>query len=325
MNQSFLRRILGAALAAAALAGGGAQAQSYPSQPVRIIVGFAAGGATDQIARLLAKELQGTLGQPFVVENRPGAGGNLAHTAVARAPADGHTLLFTSAPLTINPSIYKDLPYDARKDFSPVTLVATVPSVLLVPSSSKLRSVGDLVREAKERPGRLNYGSAGNGTPQHLAMELLKSLAGLDIVHVAYKGGAPAVADLIAGQTDLMFAAFPEAVGHMQSGRLRALGISTPERFDRAPDLPTIAEAGVTGFEAVGWQGLLGPAGMPPATVEKLHAAVAEAMARPELKSRLQNMGLHVSGAGPAEFRRFMEREIEKWKEVATRAGARVE
>lgn len=327
MYRAFLKAIFAPALVGALLITGAANtlAQSYPTQPVRIIVGFAAGGATDQIARLLAQRLQAKWGQPFVVENRPGAGGNIAHTAVARAEADGYTLLFTSAPLTINPSIYKDLPYDSRKDFAPVTLVATVPSVLLVPASSELKTVDDLLLKAKNNPDKLNYGSAGNGTPQHLAMELLKSMAGLSIVHVPYKGGAPAVADLIAGQVDLMFAAFPEAAPHMAAGRLRGLAISTAQRFPRAPDLPTVAESGVPGFEAVGWQGMLAPAGTPPAIVQMLHSAVAEAMQEPELNNRLREMGLHVSGAGPADFRTFIDQEIGKWRDVAQRAGARVD
>jgi tripartite-type tricarboxylate transporter receptor subunit TctC len=326
MSVLLSRRFVAAFLIACGmLIAGAAPAQEYPVRPVKIIVGFAPGGATDQIARLLAKNLQAKWDQPFVVENRSGAGGNIAHDAVAKAPADGYTLLFTSAPLTINPSLYKNLPYDPIRDFAPVTLVATVPSLLLVPASSKLHGTADLLAFARAHPGQLNYGSAGNGTPQHLAMELLKSLAGISIVHIPYKGGAPAVADLVAGQTDLMFAAFPEAIPYVKSGRLRALGISTSKRFSLMPELPTIAESGVPGFQAVGWQGLLAPAATPKPIVEQLNAAIAEALAGIELRDRLEAMGLDLSGIGPAPFRAFMLDEIDKWSKVVAQSGARID
>lgn len=300
-------------------------AQDYPQRPVKIVVGFAPGGATDIIARLIARNLQEKWSQPFVVENRPGAGGNIAHEAVAKAPGDGYTLLFTSAPLTINPSLYRKLGYDSIRDFTPVTLVATVPSLMLVPANSEIRTMKDFLATARANPGKLDYGSAGNGTPQHLAMELLKSMAGISLVHIPYKGGAPAVADLIAGQTHTMFAAFPEAAPQVQGGRLRALAISADKRSPRMPDLPTVAESGVPGFVAVGWQGLLAPAATPPAVVQALHAAVAEAMARPAVRAQLDAMGIEVSGDGPDAFKAFIGREVQKWAKVVERSGARVD
>jgi tripartite-type tricarboxylate transporter receptor subunit TctC len=321
-----MKRLVGIVLACVAIFSAGvANAQEYPTKTVRILVGFAPGGATDILARLVAKSLGEQWNQPVIVENRPGAGGNLAHEAVAKAAGDGYTLLFTSAPLTINPSLYKKLSYDTNRDFSPVTLLATVPSLLLVPADSKMTSFGEFIRYAKANPGRLNYGSAGNGTPQHLAMELLKSMASLHLVHIPYKGGAPAVADLIAGQTDAMFAAFPEAAPHVKSGRLRALAISAGKRSALMPDLPTVAEAGVNTFEAIGWQGLLAPAATPQPIVDKIHLSIAQALKQPEFRARIDAMGIELSGAGPQEFKRFIGVEVTKWAGVVARSGARVD
>ncbi|HVL56398.1 MAG TPA: tripartite tricarboxylate transporter substrate binding protein [Burkholderiaceae bacterium] len=323
-----MKRLLGILLLSAfvlAHAPARAQAQEYPSKTVRILVGFAPGGATDILARLVAKHLSEQWSQPVIVENRPGAGGNIAHEAVAKAEPDGHTLLFTSAPLTINPSLYRNLPYDTVRDFAPVTLVATVPSLLLVPSASKITTFDEFVRHVRAKPGSLNYGSAGNGTPQHLAMELLKSMADLRIVHIPYKGGAPAVADLISGQTDVMFAAFPEAAPHVRANRLKALAISASKRSPLMPDLPTVAESGVRGFEAVGWQGLLAPAATPRPVVEKIHQTLARGLAQPELRSRIDAMGIEFSGAGPQPYQRFIRDEVAKWAKVVEQSGARID
>ncbi|MEO6270043.1 MAG: tripartite tricarboxylate transporter substrate binding protein [Lautropia sp.] len=292
---------------------------------MRIIVGFSPGGATDQIARLLAKDLSEIWSQPVVVENRPGASGNIAHGLVAHSPGNGYTLLFTSAPLTISPSLYRNLDYDALRDFKPVMLVAIVPSLLLVPAASPLKSFEDLMKHAGSHPGRLSYASAGNGTPQHLAMELLKAKTGLRIVHVPYNGGAPAIAGLIGGQTDLMFAALPEAAPQVASGRLRALAISSLERSELLPDLPTVSEAGVTGFNAVGWQGILAPGDTPRHVVMRIHAALNNVLARAETRSRIKALGLRISGAGPRQFHEFLAGELLKWADVVKRSGARVD
>ncbi len=302
-----------------------AHAAGYPEKGARIIVGFPPGGVTDTIARMVGKILSDTWSQPFVVENRPGASGNIAHEMVAKAPGDGYTLLFTSAPLAINPSLYRNLPYDALRDFKPITLVATVPSLLLVPANSKIVRFPEFVSFLRANPGRLTYGSGGNGTPQHLAMEMLKSAANLRIVHIPYKGGAPAVTDLIGGQTDVMFAAFPEVVQHVNGGRLRALAISSPARSRVMPSVPTVAESGFPGFEAIGWQGLLAPASTPPDLIERLQAAVAAGLAPAEIRARIEAMGIEFSGAGPAEFQAFLAREVPKWKEVVAKSGARID
>ncbi len=312
-------------IAASSVAAAPAPGPDYPDRAVRIIVGFSPGGATDQLARLLAKDLQEIWNQPVVVDNRPGASGNIAHGLVARSPGDGHTLLFTSAPLTINPSLYRGLDYDALRDFRPVMLVAIVPSLLLVPAASPLKSFGDLLTHAGSHPGRLSYASAGNGTPQHLAMELLKARTDLRIVHVPYSGGAPAVVGLIGGQTDLMFAALPEAAPHVASGRLRVLAISSLERSELMPDVPTVSEAGVTGFNAVGWQGLLAPGDTPHHVVTRIHAALANALARAGTRARIEALGLRISGEGPGRFHDFLAVELTKWADVVKRSGARVD
>jgi tripartite-type tricarboxylate transporter receptor subunit TctC len=322
-----IKRIITTAILALGLAfgTGPGHAAAYPEKPVRIVVGFAAGGATDALARMVAKSLNEAWGQAVVVENRPGAGGNIAHELVARAPGDGYTLLFTSAPLAINPSLYANLGYDTLKDFRPITLVATVPSLLLVPSASSMHSFGDFLAYTRANPAKLSYGSAGNGTPQHLAMELLKSMARLHIVHVPYKGGAPAVADLIGGQTDVMFAAFPEAAPHLKGGRLRALAISSPTRSKLLPATPTVAEGGVAGFEAIGWQGLLAPGTTPPELVKKIHDATVAALALPENRARIDAMGIEYSGEGPGGFQAFLSREVPKWAKVVKQSGARID
>ncbi len=333
--KGLIGRILGAGLSALALSAlaaalsatvtGPARAADYPVKTIRVVVGFPAGGATDGLARLVAQHLNDAWGQPVVVENRPGAGGNIAHEMVARSPGDGYTLLFTSAPFAIGPSLYRNLGYDALKDFKPVTLVATVPSLLLVPANSPMQSFGDFAAYAKSNPGKLTYASPGNGTPQHLAMELLKSMASLNIVHVPYKGGAPAIADLIGAQTDVMFAASPEGVPHMNGGRLRALAISSPDRSKALPAVPTVAESGVAGFETIGWQGLLAPGTTPPDIVERIHAALAAALAQPETRSRIDAMGIEFSGQGPAAFQAFLGREVPKWADVVKKSGAKID
>lgn len=302
-----------------------ARAADFPDKPVRIIVGFAAGGLTDRLARLVAQQLSDAWTQTVIVENRPGASGNIGHEAVARASGDGHTLLFTSGSFSINPSLYKSLNYDIFSDFRPVTLVATVPSLLLVPAASPIQSFDAFITAAKSRPGQLTYGSAGNGSPQHLAMELLKVSAGLHVVHVPYKGGAPAIADLIGGQTDMMFAALPEATPHVKGNRLRALAISSPRRSTLLPAVPTVAEGGIRDFEAVGWQGLLAPGSTPRRLVEQIHGALSQALARPEIRSQFDAMGIELSGQGPAEFGNFLGSEVKKWAAVVQRSGARID
>jgi tripartite-type tricarboxylate transporter receptor subunit TctC len=323
-----LRGLFVAGLTASMLLGvqpGQARAAGFPNGTVKIVVPFAPGGLTDVLARLMARQLSDRWGQPVVVENRPGASGNIGHEQVARSPGDGHTLLYTSGSFSINPSLYRNLNYDVFKDFKPVALVATVPSVLLVPAGSPIQTFEQFVTYAKGHPGKLSYGSAGNGSPQHLAMELLKSMAKLHIVHIPYKGGAPAIADLIGAQTDVMFAALPEATPHVKSGRLRALAISSPERSAVLPQVPTVAEGGVVGFEAIGWQGLLAPGTTPPDVVGQISDAMQKALAQTETRARIDAMGIQLSGVGPAEFGSFLAREVQKWAGVVKQSGARVD
>lgn len=306
---------------------------SWPAKPVRIVVPFAAGGTTDILARAIAPELQRAFGQPFVVDNKPGAGGNNGAAEVAKAPNDGHTLLMgTVGTHAINPSLYPKMPYDHVKDFAPVALVAGVPNVLVLnPAAAakyNVNTVADLTRAAKANPGRLNVASSGNGTSIHLAAELYKSMTGTFMLHLPYRGSGPALIDLLAGNTDLMFDNLPSALPHIKSGRLKALAVTSAQRSAALPDLPTVAEAGgpaLKGYEASSWFGLLAPAGTPADIVSRLAVEVAKALTTPALKERLQAQGAIPSGIGPAEFARFIAAETKKWAAVVQASGAKVD
>jgi tripartite-type tricarboxylate transporter receptor subunit TctC len=300
---------------------------------VRIVVPFAAGGTTDILARAIAPELQRVFGQPFVVDNKPGAGGNNGSAEVAKAAADGYTLLMgTVGTHAINPSLYPKMPYDAVKDFAPVTLVAGVPNVLVFnPESAqkyKVNSVVDLIRAAKANPGKLNVASSGNGTSIHLAAELFKSLTGTFMLHLPYRGSGPALIDLMAGNVDLMFDNLPSAMPHIKSGKLKALAVTSGVRSAALPDLPTIAEAGgslLRNYEASSWFGLLAPAGTPADIVNRVQQETAKAMATPAIKERLQSQGAIPSGMSPAEFAKFIDAETKKWAVVVKASGAKVD
>ena len=306
---------------------------AWPSKPVRIVVPFAAGGTTDILARAIAPELQRVFGQPFVVDNKPGAGGNNGSAEVAKAAADGYTLLMgTVGTHAINPSLYPKMPYDAVKDFAPVTLVAGVPNVLVFnPESAqkyKVNSVVDLIRAAKANPGKLNVASSGNGTSIHLAAELFKSLTGTFMLHLPYRGSGPALIDLMAGNVDLMFDNLPSAMPHIKSGKLKALAVTSGVRSAALPDLPTIAEAGgslLRNYEASSWFGLLAPAGTPADIVNRVQQETAKAMATPAIKERLQSQGAIPSGMSPAEFAKFIDAETKKWAVVVKASGAKVD
>ena len=324
-------------LAAAALAPGlapSAAAQStWPSKAVRIVVPFAAGGTTDILARALAPELQKAFGQPFVVDNKPGAGGNNGAAEVAKAAPDGYTLLMgTVGTHAINAALYPKMPFDHVKDFQPVTLVAGVPNVLVLNPASAQRygvsSVADLVKAAKANPGRMNMASSGNGTSIHLAGELFKTMTGSFMVHFPYRGSGPALIDLIGGNMDLMFDNLPSAMPHIKSGRLKALAVTSATRSAAMPELPTIAEAGGTvlkGYEASSWFGLLAPAGTPMDIVNRIQQETAKAMATPALKERLQAQGAIPSGMTSAEFARHIDAETKKWARVVKASGAKVD
>jgi tripartite-type tricarboxylate transporter receptor subunit TctC len=311
----------------------GARAQAWPTKPVRIVVPFAAAGTTDILARALAPELARVFGQPFVVDNKPGAGGNNGSAEVAKAAPDGHTLVMgTVGTHAINPSLYPKMPYDHVKDFVPVTLVAGVPNVLVLnPGTAQkhgINSVADLVKAAKANPGRLNVASSGNGTSIHLAAELFKTMTGTFMVHIPYRGSGPALIDLMAGQMDLMFDNLPSAMPHIRSGKLKALAVTSAVRSTAIPELPTIEEAGgpaLKGYEASSWFGLLAPAGTPMDIVNRIQAETAKALATPALKERLSGQGAIPSGMTSAEFARHIEAETRKWAGVVKASGAKVD
>jgi tripartite-type tricarboxylate transporter receptor subunit TctC len=301
----------------ALLCGAGALAQSYPAKPVRMVVPFAAGGGTDIIGRLVAQKVTEAWGQQMVVENRAGGGSVIGTEAVARSAADGYTLLLAAPPFTTNAALLPKLPYDALQDFAPVVLVATAPLILVVHPSLPARSVKELVAIAKARPGQLSYGTSGNGGPQHLAGELLKSMAGIDLLHVPYKGGAPAVVDLVGGQVQLGFASTLTAIPFVKAGRLRAIAVTGPRRSAILPDLPTVAEAGFPGYETTTWYGILVRAGTPPAVITTLNADIARALNLPEVRDRLASEAAEVVGGTPASFATFIQAEIARVRKLA--------
>jgi tripartite-type tricarboxylate transporter receptor subunit TctC len=324
-------------LAAAALAPGlapSAAAQStWPSKPVRIVVPFAAGGTTDILARALAPELQRVFGQPFIVDNKPGAGGNIGAADVANSPPDGHTLLMgTVGTHGINAALYPKLPYDPIKDFVPITLVAGVPNVLVVnPAKAQaygVNSVQDLIRHAKANPGKLNMASSGNGTSIHLSGELFKSMTGTYMVLFPYRGSGPALLDLVGGSMDLMFDNLPSSLPQIKAGRLKAIAVTSRSRSTALPDVPTIAEAGgpaLKGYEASSWFGLLAPAGTPVEIVNRVQQETAKALELPAIKERMLSQGAQPSGMTSAQFAAFIDAETEKWAAVVKASGAKVD
>ncbi len=311
------------ALAACTLAGAATvHASTYPSRPIRLIIPYAVGGSTDQTGRLMAKSLSERLGQAVVVENRAGAGGTLGQDFAAKAAADGYTLLFSAAgPLTVTPHTYAKLGYDPVKSFEPIALVATQPLLLAVKPDLRADSVAELIAQAKANPGKLSYGSFGNGSAAHLAGEYFKALTGVDMVHVPYKGSGPALVDLVAGQIDLMFDVFSTSAPLVKAGKLRALAITATERSPQFPQVPTMQQAGVAGFEAGTWFGLLAPAGTPRAVIDKLSAAVNAALGEKELQETLASQGASVRGGTPEQFRSYFLAEYDKWGRIVKSAG----
>ena len=317
-----MRKVVFAALLA--LGAAGALAQPYPSRPVRMLVGFAPGGGVDISARLLAPKLSEHLGQQVVVENKPGAGTNIANEAVAKSAPDGYTLLFNSPAVVINTSLYKNPPYQLR-EFTGVSIFAATSNLLVVPAALEARTAADLVKIAKERPGVLNYSSAGPGTTQHLAGELFKLRTGTDIVHVPFKGSAPSLTALLAGNVQLSFVN-PVAVGqHVKAGRLRALAVADSKRTELMPELPTLKEAGIEGVEVSLWYALLAPAATPRDIVDKLAAGVMRAARDPETRQRLRDQGAEPVGNSSAQFNQLLREELERWSEVVRVSGARVD
>ena len=309
------------ALALCLLAGAASAQSGYPSRPVRIIVPSPPAGGTDIVARVLASHFSKALGQQFFVENKPGAGNMIGIEAAARAPADGYTLLMVASTLVLNSVLYKQVPYDPVRDFAPITLAATAPNILVVNPKLPIKSVADLIAAAKAQPGKLTYGTPGIGTSPHLCMELFKSLAGVDLQHVPYKGTAAAVMDIIGGQIDVAFATALTAKPLVDAGRLRALAVSGPRRAAALPDVPPVAEAGVPGYEAMQWYGLVAPAGIAAPVIERLHREAIVALRSREMKERLATDGAEPLGTTPAEFAAFIGGERDKWTRVRDTAG----
>jgi tripartite-type tricarboxylate transporter receptor subunit TctC len=313
------------ALTALALACIGAHAQTYPSKPVTLIVPFAAGGANDTVARPYAQKMSQNLGQQFVVDNRPGAGGNIGAQLAAKAPKDGYTLMLTlGTTLTANPWLYKKVPFDSIKDFEPITPIATAPYVLVVNPSFPAKSVKELIDFAKAKPGQLNYASAGNGTPNHLLGEMLKTVAGIDIVHVPYKGAAAALTDVVGGQVPMAFNSMPSAIPFMKGGQLRVLGVAQEKRTPLAPDIPAIAEM-IPGFGALSWYGLLAPAGTPKEIIAKLHAESVKVLNDKEVKEKMAAQGAEVWVTTPEQFAAFIKEDLAKWAKIVKASGAQID
>ena len=300
-------------------------AQAYPSRPVRIVVPLSPGGFADTPARMLAPRLSEQLGRQFFVENKPGAGGTIGADFVAKAPPDGYTLLITGTPHVISAHLYKKMPYDALKDFTHIALIASGPYALVVnPQKVAADSVRELVAAAKAQPGKIDYASSGNGSAQHLVGALFNSMAGIDLNHVPYKGSGPAMQDLVSGQVGVSFAGIPNVIGHVRSGRLKLLGVTTASRWSELPDTPTLAEAGVPGYEATLWLNVSGPVGMPAELVQRLHTEIARALQDPALQSNFRTGGVEAKFMGPQELAPFMRAEYEKWGKVVKDTGATV-
>src|SRR5438105_4308525 len=318
-----MRSLLVASLAALAVAHGGALAQApYPERPVRIIVPFPAGGPADVLARIVGDKLAQTFGKPFVIENKAGAGGNIGMEQGARAAPDGYTL--TLAPvgnLTVAPALYAKLPYDPAKDFAPITVLASVPNVLIVHPSVPAKTLGELVALAKAKPGSLNYASPGNGSIPHLAGELFKRTAGVDIVHVPFNGVAPATNAVLAGDVQMFFAQSSAALPLVRAGKVVALGVATSKRIAAAPDQPTIAEQGCPEFEATSWYALVAPAGTPATIVDRLHGEIVRALREPDVRERIAGLGAEPVGNSPAEFAAMREADAVRWTRLAKEAN----
>ena len=313
------RAAIGAIALAAATLSLGAAAQAYPTKPITIVVPFSAGGTTDILARLVGQYLTTELGQPVVVDNKAGAGGNIGGALAAKAPADGYTLFMgTVGTHAINAALYKKMPFDHVKDFAPLSRVANVPNLLVSHPSQPFKTVPEMIAYAKANPGKINFGSPGNGASPHLSGELFKSMAKVELTHIPYKGSAPAVSDLLGNQIAIMFDNLPSVIPHVRSGKLRAIAISTAQRSPELPDVPTIAEAGVPGYEAVSWFGLFAPAATPKPVLDKLSTALSKVLANPEVQKKISAQGGETVNETPAQFAAFIRSETTKWGKVLT-------
>lgn len=320
------RYVLGAWLVLSTVLAPQAIAQNYPDKPIRIIVTFPAGGPTDIVARAIGQKLTEAWGQQVIVDNRGGAGGVIGTELAVKANLDGYTLLLgTSSGLSINPAINPKLSYDPFKDLTPVSLVVINPQILVVHPSLNVSTVQELLRLARERPGQLNYGSVGQGSPQHLGMELLNAAAGTKMVHIPYKGTTPALTDLLAGQVSLMFNSMPSVLPHVRTGKLKGLAVGSAKRSPAAPEIPTVAESGVPGFEYVTWYGIFAPANTPRSVVMKLNAAIVKMLGEPDMGQRLASQGAEPAPSSPEQLAKYMHAEYERWRTVIKSAGIKPE
>ncbi len=316
------------ALVAVSLAIGAAtaSAQPWPTKPIKWIVPFASGGTTDILARTVGEKLSAALGQPVVVENKPGAGGGVGAEFVAHSPPDGYTIMGgTISTHAINASLYQKLPYDPVKDFAPITLIARVPNMLVVNPDVPASNVGELIRLMKTKPGNYTFASSGNGTSQHLSGELFKTMAGVDMQHIPYKGSPPALQDVVGGQVTMTFDNITTALPLAKAGKLRALAVTTATRSAVAPDVPTLAESGLPGYEIGSWQGVFAPAGTPPAIVQRLNAEIVKILNQPDVRQRLVALGAEPAPNTPEEFAAMVKSEVAKWGDVVRRSGAKVD
>ena len=320
-----LKRTLMLLVALVSFATTGALAE-YPDKPVKIIVPYPPAGTTDILARLIAARLTDKLKQPFVVENRPGAGGAIGSQAVAKSPADGYTLVMATVNSHgINSALYKNLPYDAVKDFAPITIVGSTPNVLMVNPAVPAKNLAELLALAKARPGSLNFGSTSQGGSPHMSGELLKSMANVDITHIPYKGAGPMLIDLIGGQVQIGFDNLPSSIGHIRSGKLRAIAVTTLKRFPGAPEIQTMAESGLPGYEVSAWFGLLAPAGTPKPVIDALYKNIADILRQPEVAKQLFDLGAEPGGNTPEAYARQIAADVEKWKKVVAATGVKAE
>ena len=317
--KTFIRRMLAIALLAAASAHA-----AFPERPITLVVPYAPGGSADALARVLAVRMGTKLGTSVIVDNRPGASGTIGASFAAKAPADGYTVLYDATPYAINPHLFPRMPYAANA-LQPLALVSLAPNILIVKADSPIRDVKDLVAKAKAAPGKLNFASGGSGTVQRLAAELLRQRLDLDMVHVGYKSGGPAIVDVTGGQVDFMFSTIAASYPLVSSGKLRALAVSSPERSRRLPDVPTVAESVVPGYEAFEWNGLLLPAGTPEPVAAKLHKALVEVLKEDEVKQRFTDVGVQAVGSTPAEFAAFLKKEDVKWAEVIRKGNIKLD
>lgn len=312
-------------LVAGSLGFSSAASAAYPDHAIRLVVGFSAGGTTDVVARIVGKEIGDALGQPVVVENRPGAGSNIATEMVSRADPDGYTLYMVAVTSAINQTLYKNLRFDLVKDFAPIALAVRVPNVLVVNPQVPVKTVKELVDYAKANPGKLNFASSGSGTSIHMAGELFKQVANIDVTHIPYKGSSPAMTDLLGGQVQYMFDNMPSAWPHVEAGKLRALAVTTADRSKTAPDLPTMKESGYPTFDVSSWFGVIAPKGTPDDVVNKLNATILAALAKPDVQKRLADLGAVPAKTTPAEFGAFIKSEVDSWAKVVKASGATVD